>query len=132
MIKISKILKGSFRITSGYGNRTHPVTKVVSHHNGVDLNTPTGTPVYAPFDGVISDAYNHETGGITCIFNEKNGIQLRMAHLNSTRGKGQSVAKGDEICHTGNTGRSTAPHLHLGVRVNGKEVDPTTVIDFNS
>ena len=115
------------KITSKYGKRTHPITGVTSFHNGIDVSAPEDTPVYAPFDGIISDSYTHATGGITCIFDGDNGIQLRMAHLTSTNLKYARINNGEIICHTGNTGASTAPHLHLGVKENNQYVDPLTI-----
>jgi murein DD-endopeptidase MepM/ murein hydrolase activator NlpD len=130
MIPISNIVKGNFRITSDYGQRKHPITRQQSFHNGVDLNTPEGTPVYAPIDGEVTTQYTHETGGITCYFDCNGSIQLRMCHLQYSLPTGSYVSKGQEICRTGNTGRSTAPHLHLGVMQNNVRIDPKTIIQF--
>lgn len=115
----------SGRITSKYGNRTHPVTGATSFHNGIDIAVPVGTPVYAPASGIVKTVYSNSTGGIQMIVDHDNGFRTGYAHLSETIARpGQRVKQGEIIAKTGNTGASTGPHLHLTLRKNGTLVNP--------
>lgn len=116
----------SGRITSKFGNRTHPVTGVAGKfHNGVDIAVPVGTPVLSPADGKVVSVYTNSSGGIQLIVQHNNGFRTGYAHLNEVIAKAeQTVAKGEVIAKSGNTGASTGPHLHLTLRKNGELVDP--------
>jgi murein DD-endopeptidase MepM/ murein hydrolase activator NlpD len=122
------------RITSKYGKRIHPVTKVADRfHNGIDIAGPIGQKIVSPANGKVIQTYNHEFGGITLIILHDNGFESRMCHLNKVLvATGERVTQGQTIAEVGNTGRSTGPHLHYGIRNAKKEyVDPETVINFN-
>lgn len=113
------------RITSKFGNRTHPTTGVASFHNGVDIAVPVGTPVHSPYSGVVKSVYSNNTGEIQMIVDHDNGFRTGYAHLNEAlKRPGQKVSKGEVIAKTGNTGASTGPHLHLTLRKNGELVNP--------
>jgi murein DD-endopeptidase MepM/ murein hydrolase activator NlpD len=114
------------RITSKYGERTHPITKAKSFHNGVDVAAPIGTDVISPANGVVTSTYNHLTGGLTMIIAHDNGLESRMAHLSEFVAKtGDRVREGQLVAKVGNTGRSTGPHLHYGMRDHRRQyVDP--------
>jgi murein DD-endopeptidase MepM/ murein hydrolase activator NlpD len=130
-MKFIKPLAG--RITSKYGNRLHPVTKVPDRfHNGVDIAAVVGAKVVSPADGKILQTYDQEFGGLTMIILHDNGYESRMCHLNKFLKKaGDIVKQGDEVAHSGNTGRSSGPHLHYGMRDKNKNyVDPQTLITF--
>lgn len=128
MIELSKLIKAPHKVTSHYGNRVDPISKENKFHKGIDLSAPTGTPITAPTQGKAVEVYFHATGGRTLIFDCADGIQLRMCHLEKVNiVVGQLVSEGTPIALVGNTGRSTGPHLHLGVVVNGTRVDPLTV-----
>lgn len=116
MKKLTKPLKG--RISSKYGNRTHPVTGATKRfHNGIDIAGPIGAPIVSPADGEVVETYETEFGGLTLIINLDNGMQSRMCHLNKILvKKHQSVKEGQLIAECGNTGRSTGPHLHFGLK----------------
>lgn len=113
--------------TSGYGPRHHPILKQVRNHDGVDWAAPTGTPIIAAADGTIALAGAGGGYGNVVYIDHPGGIQTRYAHLDrfaDTTSNGASVRAGDVIGFVGTTGRSTGPHLHFEVRVNGAAVDP--------
>ena len=115
----------SATLTSGYGMRTHPVLGGRRGHKGVDLAQPTGTPVYASADGVISKAEWFSSYGLYIAMEHGGNIQTRYGHLSRLNvAAGQQVRKGDLIGYVGSTGRSTGPHLHYEVRISGVAVNP--------
>jgi murein DD-endopeptidase MepM/ murein hydrolase activator NlpD len=112
-------------LTSGYGMRTHPVLGGRRKHTGIDLAAPTGTPVYATADGIISRAEWYSSYGLYISVEHGASMQTRYAHLSRLAvASGDSVKKGDLIGYVGSTGRSTGPHLHYEVRVEGLAVNP--------
>lgn len=112
-------------LTSDYGMRTHPVLGGRRSHKGVDLAAPTGTPVYATADGVVSRADRFSSFGLYISIEHGGNLQTRFAHLSRLNvTEGQEVKKGELIGFVGSTGRSTGPHLHYEVRVDGKAVNP--------
>jgi murein DD-endopeptidase MepM/ murein hydrolase activator NlpD len=112
-------------LTSGYGMRNHPVLGGRRQHRGVDLAMPTGTPVYATADGIISKAEWFSSYGLYISVEHGASIQTRYGHLSRLAvAAGQSVKKGDLIGYVGSTGRSTGPHLHYEVRIAGTAVNP--------
>ncbi len=108
------------RLTSGFGNRYHPILHTVRMHAGVDFPTPRGTPVYATGDGEISFVGSKSGyGNVVEIDHPLADRQTRYAHLSSAAAgisAGTHVRRGQVIAYTGNTGLSTAPHLHYEVR----------------
>lgn len=116
-------VRGSYRYTSGFGRRWGRM------HEGVDLAGPTGTPIVAPAEGVVVFAGRQTGYGNLIKIRHEFGIETRYGHLSRIRVKvGQKVSRGELIGDMGNTGRSTGPHLHYEVRVNGKPVNPMTFI----
>lgn len=112
-------------LTSGFGMRDHPVLRQRRHHDGVDLAAPTGTPVYATADGLVSEAKRFSSYGNYVEIQHGGALETRFAHLQSYIVRaGDTVKKGDLIGFVGSTGRSTGPHLHYEVRVGGVAVDP--------
>lgn len=112
-------------LTSGYGMRNHPVLGGRRAHRGVDLAMPTGTPVYATADGVVSKAEWFSSYGLYISLEHGAAIQSRYGHLSRLSvASGQQVRKGDLIGYVGSTGRSTGPHLHYEVRIAGAAVNP--------
>jgi murein DD-endopeptidase MepM/ murein hydrolase activator NlpD len=119
-------------IRSKFGNRIHPVTKEAGRfHNGVDIAAPIGREIVSPADGLVLDVYTTEFGGKSLIVLHDNGLESRMCHLDDWRVlKGARVLQGQVIAINGNTGRSTGPHLHYGIRLAGNYIDPETIIKF--
>ena len=116
-------------ITSRFGVRTDPFRRRPAMHTGIDFRAPSGEAAKATAPGkVISAGYNRGYGYMVEI-DHGGGLTTRFAHLSKiVAKKGQSVAKGDIIGRTGSTGRSTGPHLHYEIRVNGRAIDPMTFI----
>jgi murein DD-endopeptidase MepM/ murein hydrolase activator NlpD len=119
-----------FRISSGWGPRVDPITgQAGAFHRGIDFACPLGTPLYAPCDGVIDGYAPFGTGGPDGVFirvRRADGVQVSFSHcLSLLVAHGDSVKAGEMIARSGNTGRSTGPHLHLAVRVDGELVDPS-------
>ena len=113
-------------LTSDYGMRTHPVLGGRRSHKGIDLAQPTGTPVYATADGIVSKAERFSSYGNYIQIEHGGEMQTRYAHLSGYAvASGEQVRKGQLIGFVGSTGRSTGPHLHYEVRVAGEAVDPT-------
>lgn len=119
-------------LTSGYGMRNHPVLGSRRAHRGVDLAMPTGTPVYATADGVVSKAEWFSSYGLYISVEHGAAIQTRFGHLSRLNvAAGQQVRKGDLIGFVGSTGRSTGPHLHYEVRIAGAAVNPVPYMQGN-
>lgn len=114
-------------ISSGFGWRVHPVTGERRMHKGVDFAAPTGTPIFAAADGVVTDAgwTNGGYGNIVELRHSDGSVTL-YAHTSRVYvSKGQVVNRGQAIAEVGTTGRSTGPHLHFEVQPDGKNaVDP--------
>lgn len=117
------------RTASGWGYRIHPIFKVRKMHYGMDFTAPVGTPVYATGDGKVTEVKGSKRSrsgfGLKLEIDHGYGYETLYAHLNAFNVKrGQKVKRGDIIAYVGNTGGSTAPHLHYEVHKNGKRVNP--------
>ncbi|TRD11239.1 M23 family metallopeptidase [Erythrobacter insulae] len=113
------------KLTSGYGMRNHPVLRRRARHKGVDLAAPTGTPVYATADGIIERADWFSSYGLYISIDHGSDLETRYAHMSKLAvAAGDTVRKGDVIGYVGSTGRSTGPHLHYEVRLDGVAVNP--------
>ncbi len=114
------------RISSRFGWRIHPITKRKQFHSGIDIPAPEGTPIYAPDSGVVIKVWQNPIGGLQMRIKHDNGYVTGYAHLSKVaKREGERVEKGEIVAYTGNTGRSTGPHLHLTVRdPKGRLVDP--------
>lgn len=113
------------QLTSGYGMRTHPVLGGRRRHSGIDLAAPTGTPVYATADGLVGRADWFSSYGLYISIDHGADMETRYAHLSRLAvAAGDNVKKGDLIGYVGSTGRSTGPHLHYEVRIDGVAVNP--------
>ncbi|WP_372838036.1 DUF5930 domain-containing protein [Phaeovulum sp.] len=116
-------VKASYRLTSPFGRRWGTM------HEGVDMAGPTGTPIYGTGDGVVTHAGWQSGYGNMIEIRHEFGTVTRYGHLSKIRvSVGQKVSRGDRIGDMGSTGRSTGPHLHYEVRVNGNPVNPMTFI----
>lgn len=107
-------------IVSGYGKRYHPILKVRKMHAGIDVLVRPGSPVVAPADGIVRRAGRSPTyGRYVDLRHPGAGYMTRFAHLSEFApgiGRGRRVERGDTIAYSGNSGRSTGPHLHYEVR----------------
>jgi murein DD-endopeptidase MepM/ murein hydrolase activator NlpD len=116
-------------ITSGFGYRTSPFTGRREMHKGLDVATRTGTPIISPADGIVVFAGREGGFGNTLLVDHGYGIVTRYGHCSSLDVKlGEKIKRGDIIAKVGNTGRSTGPHLHYEVAVNGVAVNPMRYI----
>lgn len=113
------------RITSPFGTRMHPVLNKKMKHNGVDFGSPMNTDIYAAANGKVTVAQYSKSFGNFIMVEHEDGYVTVYAHLESMDVKpGDTVKKGDKIALSGNTGRSTGPHLHYEIRLDGTPVDP--------
>ncbi len=115
------------RVSSPYGVRIHPVLRTVKMHTGIDYAAPTGTPIRATADGVLTFKGWQGGYGNTVILQHSNGIETLYAHMSAFSSAGGQVKAGDVIGYVGSTGRSTGPHLHYEVRKNGQHMNPTAI-----
>jgi murein DD-endopeptidase MepM/ murein hydrolase activator NlpD len=118
------------RISSGFGNRVHPILGYTRLHKGMDFAAPTGTPIYAAGDGVIEEAGWKGSFGKYVRIRHNGTYSTAYAHLHridSRMKPGARVRQRQVIGYVGSTGRSTGPHLHYEVHVNGKAVNPLGV-----
>ena len=115
-----------YRISSHYGYRTDPFYKVQKLHSGIDFAGPIGTHIYCTGDGVVEKVIKGAGGyGNNIIVNHGYGYKTRYAHINKAYVKeGQRVKRGEHIADMGNSGKSTAPHLHYEVIKNDKTINP--------
>ena len=116
---------GYKRISDEYGSRMQPILGVEKFHNGLDMAAPSGTAILAAYDGdVVAAAYSGSMGNYIMI-DHGSGLYTIYMHCSALYvSKGQSVSKGQNIAAVGSTGRSTGPHLHFGVRLNGNYTSP--------
>lgn len=117
------------RVSSGFGMRRHPILGSYRLHSGIDYAVVTGTPIVAPADGVVAERGVKGGYGNAIVLTHKDGMQTLYAHMSRFKegiSIGQKIDAGTVIGYVGSTGRSTGPHLHYEVRVNGQAVDPST------
>jgi murein DD-endopeptidase MepM/ murein hydrolase activator NlpD len=113
-------------LASGFGHRIHPVYKVKKMHSGIDFAAEIGTPIYATADGKVAVVDVKFSGyGKMVEVDHGFGYRTRYAHMHEFAVRaGQNLKRGDLIGYVGNTGMSTAPHLHYEVLINGEQVNP--------
>lgn len=112
-------------ISDEYGMRIHPTLGVQQFHNGVDFASNSGTAIYAAYDGKVAAAAYSTTMGNYVMIDHGDGLYTIYMHASALYvSKGDVVARGDTIAAVGSTGRSTGPHLHFSVRLNGSYVSP--------
>ena len=111
-------------ITSGFGNRWGRM------HNGIDIGVPVGSPVKAVFDGTVTFSGSNGAYGQLVIIQHTDGYSTYYAHNSKLRvSVGQSVTQGQVIASSGNTGRSTGPHVHFEIRKNGVPINPRKYVN---
>ncbi len=118
------------RISSRFGKRRHPILGYTRMHKGVDFAAPRGTPVYAAGDGVVTYAGRKGGYGIYARIRHNGRYATAYAHMSRlARGirRGVRVRQGQVIGYVGSTGRSTGPHLHFEVLVDGRQVNPLRI-----
>jgi len=113
-------------LASGFGLRIHPIYKVKKMHTGIDFAAAIGTPIYATADGTVDNLHVSFSGyGKMLEIDHGFGYRTRYAHMHGFAVRqGQKVKRGDLIGYVGDTGLSTAPHLHYEVFVNGIHANP--------
>lgn len=112
-------------VNSEFGTRLSPWTKSPEFHAGMDIRAERGTPVQAPAGGLVSHAGTHAEYGLTVILEHGNDIRSVYGHLSKIHvHQGQRVERGVELGLSGNTGRSSGPHLHYEILVRGQAVNP--------
>lgn len=112
-------------VSSGFGYRRDPFTGGAAMHSGLDFRGPIGAPIYAAADGVVSFVGRKAGYGNVVEIDHGNGLMTRYAHMSRFAARvGTRIEAGSVIGAIGNTGRSTGPHLHFEVRLNGRAVDP--------
>jgi murein DD-endopeptidase MepM/ murein hydrolase activator NlpD len=123
---IMPVENGIQRLVSGYGMRMHPIYKTMRMHTGVDFTAPTGTPIYAPGNGRVTTVERSRYGyGMVIVIDHGYGYETLYSHLSQFNVRvGQRVKRGEVIGFVGNSGISTAPHLHYEVIRNGSKVNP--------
>ncbi len=113
------------RITSSYGYRLSPFGYGRQFHSGIDIGAKRGTPIYATADGTVKFAGYQSGYGYVVHISHGYGYTTVYAHMSKLASRvGQSVKRGDVIGYVGSSGRSTGPHVHYEVRVNGNAVNP--------
>jgi len=116
-------------VTSGYGKRVSPFTGFTAMHQGLDLASPVGTPIYAPADGVVIFSGKKAGFGNFIMIAHGYGVVTRYGHnAENLVQPGQRVSRGEQIATIGMTGQTTGPHLHYEVMVNGRATNPVRFI----
>lgn len=117
-------------VSSGFGPRIHPLTQQLSHHDGLDVAAPPGTPVHVVAGGVVALAGPREGYGNVVVVRHASGGESRYAHLEDMFvTPGQILQPGQTVGSVGSSGASTGPHVHFEWRHNGVVVDPTLALN---
>ncbi|KQO11028.1 hypothetical protein ASF12_11715 [Paenibacillus sp. Leaf72] len=129
--KLGMPIFDSYRVSSGYGYRIHPITGAKKLHTGIDFAAPQGTAIHAAESGVVIMAQRWSGYGNAVIIDHGGGMWTLYGHIREGGikvSKGDSVTKGQKIAEVGSTGNSTGPHLHFEVRINGTTTDPSSYL----
>ena len=122
-------LDASPGVTSGFGVRKDPFTGELAQHDGVDVAAPMGAPIKAVWDGTVVSAGERGGYGNAIEVDHGNGIHTLYGHASRVDVKpGDRISAGAQLGEVGTSGRSTGPHLHLELRVNGRPSDPTAAL----
>lgn len=128
-LPLGEPVMGKPSITSPFGRRVHPVTNKVHNHNGVDFGVARGTLVFSPANGVVANVWVDDTCGRGVKISHADGYETLYCHLdNVVVSVGDNVSAGCQIAVSGNTGRSTGPHLHYAIKKDGTFIDPTALL----
>ncbi|WP_229359883.1 peptidoglycan DD-metalloendopeptidase family protein [Ferrimonas aestuarii] len=125
---LSRPFNGNYRISDNFNpRRLHPVTGRVKPHNGTDWALPSGTPLLAAGDGVVTRVENHPYAGRYVVIDHGSRYRTRYLHMSKVQvRKGQRVTRGQRIGLSGATGRVTGAHLHYEFHINGRPVNALT------
>ena len=125
---VRKPVSNKYRISSSFNPcRKHPITGLLRPHNGTDFAVPIGTSVHATGDGVVSRVINHKYAGLYIEISNGQTYRTRFLHLSKALvKKGQRIKRGQIIALSGNSGRSTGPHLHYELHIRGRAVNAMT------
>ena len=125
--------KSHYRISSRFGHRSDPKSGKWTFHEGIDFAMKTGTPVYVTGDGVVESVKFEFFGyGTNVIIDHGFGYKTRYAHLSGVNvTEGMKVKRGEQIAESGNTGKSTGPHLHYEVIYKGRKINPANYYDLD-
>jgi murein DD-endopeptidase MepM/ murein hydrolase activator NlpD len=116
-------------VNSDFGQRRSPWAPNSEFHSGIDIGAPVGMPVKAPAPGVVVFAGQHPEYGVTLVIDHGNETRSLYGHLSKiTVAMDQQIRRGDSVALTGNTGRSSGPHLHYEIQVKGQPVNPHSYI----
>ena len=116
-------------LTGFFGGRSDPFTGEPAYHQGIDISTEKGQPIYATADGVVDTATNSGDYGNLIVLKHGFGLMTRFGHLSKFNVMpGQDVKRGDIIGFVGSTGRSTGAHLHYEILVNGRLINPLQLL----
>jgi murein DD-endopeptidase MepM/ murein hydrolase activator NlpD len=116
-------------LTGTFGGRPDPFTGEPDFHQGIDISTDKGNPVYATADGTVASAAPAGEYGNLIVLTHEFGLSTRYGHLSRFNvHAGQRVARGDVIGYVGSTGRSTGAHLHYEILANGKQINPLQLL----
>lgn len=123
---------GTFHLSSPFGYRSDPLYGITKFHEGLDLASNAGNPVYATGNGVVEKVdFKFDGYGNEIVIDHGFGYRTRYAHLRTVSvGVGQQVCRGDQIGELGNSGKSTGPHLHYEVLYKGVQVNPRGFMDL--
>jgi murein DD-endopeptidase MepM/ murein hydrolase activator NlpD len=124
MLPNSKPISAAYK-SSSFGWRVDPFRGTRAFHEGLDFTARSGTPIRAAADGIVTTSSNTSAYGNLIKLNHGAGLETRYAHASKLLVKvGERVVKGQKIALVGSTGRSTGPHLHYEIRLNGHALDP--------
>lgn len=116
-------------VNSEFGSRTSPWTRTPEFHAGMDISADRGTPVRAPSNGTVVHAGPHGEYGLAVMLDHGHDLRTLYGHLSKVSVRlGQTVDRGGELGLTGNTGRSSGPHLHYEIMVKGQAVNPRSYL----
>lgn len=132
MPALSPVSNKNSHISSGFGYRLHPILRRRKMHDGVDFSAKRGTKIYSPGDGVVLETKYAGGYGRQITIDHGFGYVTKCAHLQSFDVRpGQKIKRGQVIGRVGNTGLSTAPHLHYEVIKDGKKINPSQFFFFD-
>ncbi len=118
------------QITSDFGERTDPFTNQKAVHNGLDMAVAEGSSVVAAWSGTVLACTSDPIGGNYIIIDHASGMSTYYGHLSEILVEsGQMVTAGERIALSGNTGKSTGPHLHFEIAYNGEPIDPVEYLN---